>query len=182
MTFERFMAIVGSIGSLVGVYLIVYPLGTLADDTKFVVTVGCLTSIVLILLLFIYVRERGKTHRYAQSVFYTHYANHIIRDFIDAAISGKHPSLDETSSELADAIAACFSVLNGRRCRCSIKQLTAARTIETLARDHTSATDTVKTGGNEHPLAENSDFEDLWYGRNGRHRYFFCNDLIKLYK
>lgn len=53
--------------------------------------------------------------------------------------------------------------------------------IATVARDATSNQGVVTKKVN-HPLDRNTDFSDLWYGRNGAYRYYLSNNLIKKFK
>jgi hypothetical protein len=180
VTVERVLAATSGIASLAGLLLTIHPPSTIKFEQWLVLS---LSVTVALLGLFIFWRETSKSHRYAQSVFYTHYINHVVRDFVATLHRGGKPILKDVLVEIADATATCFSILAGRRCRCSIKELKANQTLVTCARDRNSLID--RSGAAQvpaHPMDKNSDFQDLWYGRNGCYRYFFSNDLKKLFR
>lgn len=143
-----------------------------------------LLVLVFSILLHTYARDRRKLHRYAQAVFYIHYVNHIIRDSLAHAKEDNFKLSQETLQLTVNAIANCFSILTGKQCRCSIKELNDDFSINTVVRDNVSKKrihehhDT-KTS---HHLEENTDFKNLWYSIYGCSRYFLANDLIKFWK
>lgn len=135
---------------------------------------------VFILILFFH-----KERRYSQSVFFTHFVNHVIRDCLANARVQKLSK--DTLTELLNAIAECLSILTGVRCRASLKELHSDLTISTVARNSTSDPTPGLDSSGPHALADNTDFYTLWYALEGRTRYYLCNDLLaawsnRLYK
>lgn len=140
----------------------------------------------ILMLSYILLQEKKKLHRYAQSTFFVHYVNHVVRDVLtlqrrDMSISIDTPIL---SSYFLDPIRTSFSIVTGKHCRVCIKELKPDQTIITIARDTMSDKigNTDRNGDIVHLLTENTDFENLWYWRNGSSRYFLCADLPSLYR
>jgi hypothetical protein len=144
------------------------------------VLVWQLLALVLLGALYIGLHAYKKLHRYAESVYFTHYVNHRVRDYVAAVNRGRSADFPRTLEDIADAASVCFSLLVGKRCRCSIKEVDAKQRIETVARDSYSASGS--STGPDHTLKENTDFENLWYGKNGCARYFLGADLKSLWR
>jgi len=143
-----------------------------------------LLVLVFSILLHTYFRDRRKLHRYAQAIYYVHYINHIIRNSIAHAKEGNFKLSKEIPQQSVDAISNCFSVLTGKQCRCSIKELKNDFTINTVVRDSISKKRIHEHHDSKttHHLEENTDFKNLWYSIYGCSRYFLSNDLIKFWK
>lgn len=138
---------------------------------------------VLALIIYIYVQSSKKLHRYAQTVYYSHFINHVIRDYLALLNSGNASQQDFKSAidEILDSISQCFSILTGKRCRVSIKEIDNNQSLYTFARDRMTTKLFENRNKADHALHENTDFLDLWYGINGAYRYFICNNIPKLY-
>ena len=140
--------------------------------------ISALTIITLSLFVYIHLLRRRKLHRYAQSVIFTHYINHRIRDALKEKPDNTH--IEYLTVKLLNAIATCFSIITGTRCRSCIVELKPDFELTVVARDEISIISDKKEE-KKHYLKDNTDFEDLWYAKNGCSRYFLCNDLIKLW-
>lgn len=189
----RAMAIWTVISTTVGIVGLFLSFAPLADaDLRFIFATGYLTAIILALMAYILVREVQKRHRYAQSVYYTHFVNHVVRDFVGEVALRKKPSVKNTVDEIAQAAAACFTVLTSRRCRASVKQVLLNGKpgqqidekdieIKTYARDEVSKIETRREAPRAHPIIENSDFQDLWHARSGCYRWYLNNNIPRDY-
>jgi len=147
-----------------------------------------LVALVTIVLTHSIIRERQKRHRYAEAILYLHYVNHRIRDCLEhVRIETTVSQLDinRLSSEILDAIKACFQLVTGKNCRTCLKSLDNNQIIETECRD--SVSNNIRDNraeGEQTPnhLEKNTAFKDLWYGVKGASRYFLCNNLTALYR
>jgi hypothetical protein len=161
VTVERVIAASGSVASIIALYLVFYPPTDWTADAKATIVTVSVCIIGLGAVFLVLTRLLSKPHRYAQSVYYTHYVNHIIRDFISDVQGGGAPNLNATLEDVANAVAACFSVITAKRCRCAIKEVTPESNIATVARDSASKIEVSKPNPANHPLAGNSDFADV---------------------
>jgi hypothetical protein len=181
-TFERMIALGGGIAGIAALFVTFFGWDHLGGDWKNRVFVFELLGLSGLLAAYIAYSTRRKLHRYAQAIFYLHYINHILRDHVAQVARGKSPQLDALLEDIVDATAHCFSVLIGRRCRCTMKEVRSDRTIVTVVRDRITATHSPDTSRQEHRIEENTDFENLWLGRGGCIRFFLCNNLVALWK
>ena len=142
-----------------------------------------MVALVITVIVHNYIKERKKLHRYAQSVFYTHYVNHIIRNYLAECKNGKFENINLINKKILNAIANCFSMLIGKQCRCSLKVLDSNFNISTPCRDDIGENRVHRTNSSiAHNLHNNSDFYNLWYGTGGCSRFYLQNDLKKLWK
>ncbi len=137
---------------------------------------------VLFLSAYIVFKEIKNVDRYAQTIFYAHLVNHILRDYLAELQRGHRPDPKNILVEVLDSIATCFSIVVGKRCRCSVKQLSADFQLSTVCRDTMSRTQHGDSSDIQHSLVENTDFDSIWYAKNGCFRRFQCNDLKKLWR
>lgn len=182
ITLERVLGAVGAAASIIALIFVFFSPEGWSQDAKNYTVLAIVASAIVFLLYPVWRRRRPYLSQYAQAVYYTHYINHVVRDFISDLQSGRPCDLASTVDNIADAVADCFEILTGRRCRCAIKEVTPDRNLSTVTRDTVSKSALTKKNPSNHPLDKNSDFADLWYGRNNRLRYYLCNDLIKLFK
>jgi len=169
-------AVLSGAASILGLVLS----GSLSDDIQALVYSGFLCFLFMILVGYIFYREKKKLHRYALATHYVHYVNHLVRDELVRASKGKSEDLEDTTAKILDAIANCYSLLTGKKCRASLKDFNIndsnQRVVKSAARS---------TGGmsddHEHLISENTDFENVYFGKNGCSRYYLCNNLKKAY-
>jgi hypothetical protein len=170
-------------GSLASILGIIGSLLFLQTDS-----VSKIYTIFLLLLIFFLIvnsirKEIAKEHRYAQTVFFTHYANHIVRDyFSELQDDVSKISLEKTTDEILTTVAGCFSIITGKVCRACLKDLSLDQMkLTTTSRDNNSKSFKNRPDENEklHTLAGNTDFYNLWYAKKYCLRYFFCNNLPK---
>lgn len=138
---------------------------------------------ILVIVLFAYTLfiDKQKLHRYAQSVIFSHYVVHLLRDSLAEIDTPQAKQLAPTTEKMLDAIATCFSIITGKRCRCAIVDLVENTELRVATRDSISkATSKKKT--DKHLLKDNTDFSNLWYALNGCSRYYLCNDLPNEWK
>ncbi len=179
---EFFSYITGSV-SIIG--LVTAPQFLPEKDVPLVFTIF-LVILISLLMFYTFYRERRKLHRYAESILYIHYINHLVRDYFAEAQEGKFENLDGTLQDILDAIANCFSLLTGKRCRVSLKELKGDLTIVDAGRDTMTKSRSPRNSDLEedvvHKLADNTDFNNLWYAINGCTRYYLNNNLMASWK
>jgi hypothetical protein len=181
-TFERYIALIGGIGSIVALVLTFVKLELLSNDVRIYIFFIEISVFCAGLLLYVYVTSRRKLHRYAQSTYFVHYINHIIRDQIAAIEAGKSAKIPEVLlKDIVDAVANCFSILVGKRCRCCIQEIKSNSDVVTVVRDSITSTQSANTDSKPHNIEDNTDYSNIWYGRNGCPRYFISTDLEKLW-
>lgn len=137
-----------------------------------------LTVIVAVLLVYALLINRRKLHRYAQSVIFTHYVNHIIRDALQEIQTSE---VKVATQKVLNAIATCFSIITAKQCRACVVELTKDFELVVMARDDISGVMSRKKPL-KHFLDDNTDFYNLWYAKSGCSRFFMSNDLRKLWK
>jgi hypothetical protein len=136
--------------------------------------------------------------RFLPVVYYLHFVNHIVRDYIFRLLNKDTnvPQLEKTIEWFVNAVAECFSVTTGHRCRCCIKaavvnnkrkkkksvsQKVIAKVIcrDKKTRTLLQAAQTVQNDlQREHILSSNTDFAQIW---DGNERFYVCNDILKAY-
>lgn len=179
-TVERVLGVFGSIAGIVALAIAFLRLDAISDDTVALILIGELSLLSVGLILWIYVTSIRKLHRYSQAVFYIHYINHVVRDQVAAIEAGQSADLRELLHEIVDATAQCYSVLTAKRCRCCILEISPEKEVVIVVRD--SITTTQSPNIVPHHLEDNSDFSDIWYGRNGCPRFFYSRNLVKLWR
>jgi len=169
----NYVAGLASIGGLIGAPFVISDPSSLSF-----VYLTFLTLLVVVLMVYAYLVDRRKLHRYAQSVIFLHYVNHIIRDALQDV---ENIEINEITEKALNAVATCFSIITAKHCRASVVELTKNFELKVLARDDISKVG-VRKRCTSHCLDENTDFHDLWYAQNGCARYFLSNDLKKRWK
>lgn len=185
VTFANLFASVAGFASLAGLFV---SLTTPDPDLS-----QLLFTIFLILLSMACVgytafQAHKKFHRYSETVYFQHFVNHIIRDYMTEAIAGTlDRSIDSLLNDILSAIANCFSMVTGKRCRCCLKYLHEGGEITTEKRDKVSAKDAQslrllrEAQSHKHMLPDNTDFHELFRAVKGRERVFFSNNLRRDY-
>jgi hypothetical protein len=140
--------------------------------------------------------------RFLPVAFYLHFVNHVIRDYVTQLLNkdASVPQLAPTIALFVDAVAECFSVITGHRCRCCIKAATVkdnseavkskrkkSKTVsqkvvaKVICRD-SKTRDLQRMMQNdverEHILSENTDFTQIW---DKDERVYVCGDIPKAY-
>lgn len=181
-TVERLVALIGGIGGLVALFITFFQLDHLKDDTKTYIFFVEMSLLCAGLLLYIYFTSRRKLHRYAQSTYFVHYVNHVIRDQIATMEAEKSSEIPlDLLENIVDAVANCFSILTGKRCRCCIQEIHPNSDVVTVVRDSITSTQSANTDSSPHSIEANTDYSNIWYGRNGCPRFFVSTDLKKLW-
>lgn len=183
--FEIIFVYVAGSASILGIIFSPY-LFPDQDSLRTIIYSIFLVSLVFILFIHVYLQSRRKLHRYSEAILFTHYVNHLVRDHI-ANIQKCDTSInvfDDILEEILDAIAQCFSMLLGKRCRSCIKTLNDDFRVNTYKRDRISKKlsaryDDPKEG---HFLRENTDFENLWYALEKCSRFYLSNNLLRDWK
>jgi hypothetical protein len=133
------------------------------------------------MLVYLVISVRGKRN-YDDTILHLHFVSHLIRDTISDFRRGNNPDLRDLVLQICNSVAQAFSLVTGKNCRVSIKMLEDDLTIRTYCRDNFSS---LKAESVDNDLVlrlnDNTDFHDLWYAQNRCSRYFFCNDLPRLW-
>jgi hypothetical protein len=176
LSFDRVFGYCTGTASIAG--LIAAPFVVKDQSVLSIVYMGFLSLLVILLIIHALLVEKRKLHRYAQTVFYSHFAQHVVRDFLADLVEFRTINMEKTTEKILDAIANCFSITSGKMCRASIVEINAKFELSVVARDSMSSIKTVKRN-KLHLLEENSDFRNLWYSINGCSRYYLNNNIVK---
>lgn len=162
-----------SIVGLVGAPFVIQEQGALSY-----LYMGFLSFLVILLITHAVLVEKRKLHRYAQTLFHSHFAQHLVRDSLSELGASKNPSLEKTTEKILDAISNCFSITSGKTCRASIVELSETFELKVVARDSMSSIKVIPRN-KPHNLEDNTDFRNLWYSINGCSRYYLNNNIIR---
>jgi|GEM_PF-3329111 len=174
-----FLAAISSILSLIFFILSNY----FEDISLYIIYPVSMVLINILLIIYVLIQEKNKNNRYTDTTLYTHYVNHIIRDYLFELQLGYERPLSDLLKDILNNTANCFSLITGSKCRSSLKELKNDLTIDTICRDSYSGSNiNIKKKFSKIKLSENTDFYNLWYSLEGCSRYFISNDLIKLFK
>lgn len=137
LSFDRFFGYCAGAASIAG--LVAAPFIVTDQGVLSYLFMGFLSILVIVLIIHAVLVEKRKLHRYAQSVFYYHFAQHLVRDFL-AELSAAH-SVDpeKTTEKILDAIANCFTITSGKNCRASVVELSEKCELSVVARDSMSS-------------------------------------------
>lgn len=172
-TLFNYVAGISSVGGLIGAPFVIADPNYLSN-----VYLAFLSILVLVLLAHALLVERRKLHRYAQSVIFSHYVAHVIRDTLAEIEATQGQQVERGTERILNAISTCFSIITGKSCRCSLVELVENTELRVAARDEISKASNKKEVG-KHFLRNNTDFNNLWYALHGCSRYYLCNDLIQ---
>lgn len=188
-TVERTLNGCGAVTSIIAFLLIFVNIGSLSSDVKIIIAITYLFLIIVFLIAYILLGTQKQLQRYAQAVFHMHFVNHAIRDHLAARQSdGENVPLKDHLGQILDAIAGCYSVLTGRPCRVSIKEIKPGSPVEVTTAMRDSISRVSSNGASSenkhvvHALDKNTDFRNLWYCQNGCFRYYFSNNIIDDWK
>ena len=177
-TLERVTNLVGAIASTATLVFVFTSIDTLSTDTKMIFALSYLFLIIIFLIVYLLLITQRRLYRYAQAVFHVHFVNHVIRDHLASLSLGNNPDLKVTLNQILDSIAACHSIITGRMCRVSIKEVKPTLEVVTVSRDTISAASSVAGPSKvAHLLDRSTDFRNLWYCRDNCSRYFYSNNL-----
>lgn len=164
---------IASLAGLVGAPFVVQNQGVLSY-----LYMGFLSFLVILLILHAVLVERRKLHRYAQTVFYTHFAQHLVRDSLSELQNNGKDEIRKTTEKILDAIANCFSITCGKRCRATLIEMDSNFELKVAVRDSMSQIK-AKPRSKKHILDANTDFANLWYSINGCSRFYLNNNIPK---
>lgn len=162
-----------SIAGLIGA-----PFAISEQETLGYLYMGFLSFLVILLITYAVLVEKRKLHRYAQTVFHSHFAQHLVRDSLSELEVSKSSSLEKTTQKILDAISNCFSITSGKTCRACIVELSETFELKVVARDSMSSIKAIPRN-KSHNLDDNTDFRNLWYSINGCSRYYLNNNIVK---
>jgi len=173
--FDRVFGYITGSASIVG--LIGAPFVIQDQDALSYLYMGFLSFLVVLLIIHTVLVEKRKLHRYAQTVFHTHFAQHLVRDALSELELSKTDNIEATTEKILDSIANCFSITCGKTCRASIVELNDKFELTVAARDSMSKI-RVTPRRKKHYLKDNTDFKNLWYSIKGCSRYYLNNDIV----
>nr|WP_137116604.1 hypothetical protein [Azospirillum argentinense] len=153
------------------------------QDWVGVVYAVSVVSLLLASLFYIIIREQQKLHRYAQAVLHLHYACHIARDYVAELYLGQDPSLDELLSNIASSLANCFTLITGKHCRVSIKELQKQgddnKFLVAVVKEDILSSKRRSVAMRPMSLHEFTSLKNIFYGLDGCSRYYLRNNLIR---
>jgi hypothetical protein len=174
LSFDRVFGYCAGTASIAG--LIVAPFIVKDQSWLSYLYMAFLSILVLLLIMHAILVEKRKLHHYAQTVFYTHFAQHLVRDFLAGLATSQSIRIEQTTEKILDSIANCFSITSGKKCRASIVELSDKCELSVVARD-TMSSKKATPRHLQHLLEENTDFRNLWYSINGCSRYYLNNNI-----
>lgn len=175
-SFDRIFGYSTGLASIAG--LVGAPFVVSNQDILSYLYMGFLSFLVILLIIYAVLIEKRKLHRYAQTVFYSHFAQHLVRDFLSGLVASRDINLEKTTEKILDAISNCFSMTSGKTCRASIVELNDRFELTVVARDSMSSIKAIPRN-KKHLLGNNTDFRNLWYSINGCSRYYLNNNIIR---
>lgn len=175
-TVFNYIAGICSIGGIIASPFVITDPNTISS-----VFITFLAILVLVLLVHALLVDRRKLHRYAQSVIFSHYVAHVIRDTLAEIETPQGKQVKHATEKILSAIATCFSIITGKHCRCAIVELVDNTELHVAARDEIAKASNKKKAG-KHLLKDNTDFSNLWYAVHGCSRYYLCNNLPQEWK
>jgi hypothetical protein len=181
-TLERLILLIGSVAGIVALFFGLVKVSELDENIRIKIFVYELAALAFCLFSYILVTNFKKLHRYAQAVFYVHYINHVVRDGLASIEAGRPINLRELTEDICDATANCFSVLSGKRCRCTVWTVNPDEDLVFAFKHDRMTKRTRPELERPYPILENTDFKNLWYGGNGCARFFVARDVVELWK
>lgn len=179
-SFDRIIGLLGIIISIVSLGVAVYAI--IDKNTDDILKIYLIVLIVVALLFFGYSMylSTNKTTRYAKSLVFVHYVNHIIRDTFQTKVVVE---IEPISENLLTQIATCFSIITGKKCSATIWELEEGSfDLKKFAMDSISKLSPRDDEEGTHSIEENTEFIDVWKAQNGCTRYYLSNDLLRAWK
>jgi len=174
--FDRIFGYVAGLASIIG--LVGAPFVIQNQDFLSYLYMAFLSFLVMLLIVHAVLVEKRKLHRYAQTVFHSHFAQHLVRDSLSELGAGRDCNLEKITEKILDAISNCFSLTSGKTCRASIVELSDTFELTVVARDSMSSIRTTPRT-KKHKLEANTDFRNLWYSVNGCSRFYLNNNIVR---
>lgn len=154
-------------------------LGYAFDATTYASLIYSIAILAMLILCIIYIvyREVTAKHRFSEYVYYSHYVNHVTRDYMN--ISSGDSDLESFMSNVCDKIAECFSVTTAKKCFCVIKAIKNDEYGNLLVYEKYSdrAADTDK---NPTKLDDWTSLSSIFHNHNPR--YYLCDDVAGAHK
>jgi hypothetical protein len=174
LSFDRIFGYTASGASIIG--LIGAPFIIKDQGALGYLYMGFLSLLVLVLLVHAVLIEKRKLHRYAQSVFFTHFSQHVVRNSLAELQKNGKDKIENNIEKILDAIAHCFTITSGKWCRATLIEMDSHFELKVAARDAMSS-NKAKKRHKQHTLDANTDFANLWYSKNGCSRYYLNNNI-----
>lgn len=145
-----------------------------------------LILLIVFLIIYTYIRESRRYHRYSESILHIYYAQERIKEYL-TSLNENHQNnpedLKKIYTDIINVLSNCFSLLTSKTCHVSVKNINSDGKITTFVRDSNSNTryHSHETDENKilHYLNDNTDFEFI---KNQYKRYFISNNLKKSWK
>lgn len=179
-TAERLFSFLGALCSIAAIGL--FFVGEISADLKMVLALSYLLIIVVLLLLRIAITDTRKLHRYSDAAVHLHYVVHRTRNHLARLRVDASADLGEALLDIVNSAATAFSLVVGKQCRVCIKEVHSDETVTTVVRDSLFSEENSAPNRIVHTLEKNTDFINVWYGKDGCRRYFLENDLQRLWK
>lgn len=190
------LTVIANIVTIVGVVFAAYTYYQGSSDARSTEIAFCITILIMLFAcsIHIYTFYKKKMHLYIEIGSYMHHIGHIMRDSIsnleyECKCGTINQNIFEKEfksllDEILGVISKLFTLVTNTNCAVSIKVLNEDKTIKTYIRDSYSRIErrTVDEAQVEHTLEGNTDFDNLFFSKEGCDRFFICNDLPKLWK
>jgi len=138
-----------------------------------IISVSALVFLLALCIIYIAYREISAKHRFSEYVIYSHYVNHISRDYMNAPDEKKESSV--ILEDITDKVAEIFSITCGKKCYCTIKSVTDNSEVYELFTDRLSSADKTPI-----PINKFSSLLSIIDGKTPR--YYICDDVFGAFK
>ena len=169
------IALLGAISSIIGPHI---PLFNLTPPQITNIYSVSLVILVFVLIAYIVVREHATHKRYTEYAIFSHYINHIARDFLvdEEAV---YQNGRDVIQDIVNAFETCMSITTGRKCYVSIKSYKRqTQTVEYLTIG--SVCTDAQSSGNDISIDKFTSITSIL--SNETPRYFMSNDIIHAFK
>lgn len=128
---RRALTIVDIVGLISGAVTILFGIGggillLVMPDYKHIPIINNLYFLMLLTFCIGYIvyRELSTKHKFSEYVVYSHYVNHIFRDYMESAKT--KADKDDIINDICDKASEIFSITCGKKCYCVIKTINPA--------------------------------------------------------
>lgn len=165
--------IVSSIG-LVAIVTALWPYFRSGYSTPMLVVISVLFVTFISSLIF---GMRLRRDRYGQSIFFLHYANHLVKDYV-ASVKSQQSDISEPLhnliSSITNCVSECFSLITGTRCRVQIVEIQEDMVVNGVSAD--SITQALREWRTPGALKDYTPYYNLLYGAEGALRYYLTGN------
>ena len=99
-----------------------------------------LVLLIIFLIIYTYIRESRRYHRYSESILHIFYAQQRVKEYLTSLNENDTKNLKGICKDIVNVISNCFSLLTSKNCHISIKHVDTNGKITTFVRDNKSNT------------------------------------------